>query len=121
MLEWSKTPLLSLLYLPYAFEMANNQLYSIVFVHGWKADANHPSWTSTQLICWPEQLIPAKIPEARILSYNYECQLNDFWNDDDDIITDHSNDMLDQIMDQRTEGNQVGVPSYDQLLPMSLD
>ncbi|PYI07129.1 hypothetical protein BO78DRAFT_367495 [Aspergillus sclerotiicarbonarius CBS 121057] len=82
----------------------------IVFVHGWKANANHPSWTSSQFICWPEKFLPAKVPEARILSYNYECQLNDFWNKDDDLITELSNDMMDQIMDRRTEGDQGNWP-----------
>ncbi|RAL05432.1 uncharacterized protein BO80DRAFT_136579 [Aspergillus ibericus CBS 121593] len=82
----------------------------IVFVHGWKADADHPSWTSTRFICWPEKFIPAKVPEARILSYNYECQLNDFWTEDDDLITELSNDMMDQLMDQRTKGDQGNRP-----------
>ncbi|PWY95368.1 hypothetical protein BO94DRAFT_226029 [Aspergillus sclerotioniger CBS 115572] len=90
--------------------MIDNQLYSIVFVHGWKADAKHPGWISTQFICWPERFIPAKVPEARILAYNYDCKLDEFWSEEDDIITDHSNEMMDLIIEQRMEGDQGDRP-----------
>jgi hypothetical protein len=81
-----------------------NAKVDIVFVHGWHGD--QAPWTSAEKsIFWPEKLLPAKTPEARILSFEYSVTIDSFWSEDE--IDDHSNDLIDELMDQRTEKEQV--------------
>lgn len=73
---------------------------SIVLVHGWLGD-NAP-WTSETSVFWPEKFLAAKVPEARILSYEYDIELDSFWNEED-LITETSNEMIDLLMEERPE------------------
>ncbi|KAL2832927.1 hypothetical protein BDW59DRAFT_138918 [Aspergillus cavernicola] len=73
----------------------------IVFVHGWHGD--QAPWTSAQnSVFWPEKLLAAKIPEARILSFEYDVTIEAFWNEED-LVSDFSNDLMDALMEQRTK------------------
>lgn len=72
----------------------------IVFVHGLHGD--QAPWTSAETsIFWPEKLLPAKAPDACILSFEYESEIDSFWGEDG--ITDISNDLIDELMDHRSE------------------
>ncbi|KIM98745.1 hypothetical protein OIDMADRAFT_57090 [Oidiodendron maius Zn] len=72
----------------------------IVLVHGWLG-GNAP-WTSEASVFWPEKFLAAKVPEARILSYEYDIELDSFWNEED-LITETSNEMIDLLMEERPE------------------
>ncbi|PYH87499.1 hypothetical protein BO71DRAFT_445878, partial [Aspergillus ellipticus CBS 707.79] len=83
----------------------------IIFVHGFKASEEEPVWTSSATSAfWPDKFLPGKVPEARIFSYEYECPLDKFWNIDDDMITVESNEMLEMVMDQRSEPDKQKRP-----------
>lgn len=80
--------------------------YSIVFVHGLHGD--QAPWTSAETsIFWPEKLLPAKAPDACILSFEYEAEIDSFWGEDG--ITDISNDLIDELMDHRSEKEKVWI------------
>jgi hypothetical protein len=78
-----------------------------VFVHGLHGD--HAPWTSEANVFWPEKLLPAKVSDACILSFEYEAAIGSFF-DDDDGITDISNDLINELMDHRTEKDKVSQP-----------
>ncbi|CAI7600477.1 unnamed protein product [Penicillium discolor] len=77
-----------------------NAKVDIVFVHGLHGD--QAPWTSEADVFWPEKLLPAKVSDACILSFDYEAAISSFF-DEDDEITDISNDLVNELMDHRTE------------------
>jgi hypothetical protein len=79
---------------------------SIVFVHGLYGD--QAPWTSEADVFWPDKILPAKISDACILSFEYEAALGSFF-DEDDEITDISNELINELMDHRTEKEKVGL------------
>ncbi|KAF7178169.1 hypothetical protein CNMCM7691_006841 [Aspergillus felis] len=81
-----------------------NAKVDIVFVHGLHGD--QAPWTSEANVFWPEKLLPAKVSDARILSFEYQAAISSFF-DEDDGITDISNDLINELMDHRTETEKV--------------
>ncbi|KAF4164779.1 hypothetical protein CNMCM6936_008746 [Aspergillus lentulus] len=77
---------------------------SIVFVHGLHGD--QAPWTSEANVFWPEKLLPGKVSDARILSFEYEAAIGPFFGEDDEI-TDISNDLINELMDHRTEEEKL--------------
>jgi len=77
-----------------------NAKVDIVFVHGLHGD--QAPWTSEADVFWPDKLLPAKVSDACILSFEYEAAIGSFF-DEDDEITDISNDLVNELMDHRTE------------------
>ncbi|KAL4865204.1 hypothetical protein BDV12DRAFT_175069 [Aspergillus spectabilis] len=77
-----------------------NAKVDIVFVHGLHGD--QAPWTSEADVFWPDKLLPAKIPDACILSFEYQAAIGSFF-DEEDEITDISNDLINELMDHRTE------------------
>jgi hypothetical protein len=58
-------------------------------------------WTNEESVFWPEKLLSAAIPNARILMFDYEeATVDNFWNEED-LITDISDELLGELMDQR--------------------
>ena len=49
----------------------------ICFIHG-VYGGNVSTWTSENS-CWPCDLLPSDIPDARIISFGYDASLMDFW------------------------------------------
>ncbi|KAL6229199.1 hypothetical protein BDW75DRAFT_235383 [Aspergillus navahoensis] len=81
-----------------------NAKVDIVFVHGLHGD--QAPWTSEANVFWPEKLLPAKVSDARILSFEYQAAISSFL-DEDDGITDISNDLINELTDHRAEkGNE---------------
>lgn len=78
-----------------------------MFVHGLHGD--QAPWTSEADVFWPDKLLPAKLSDACILSFEYEAAIGSFF-DEDDEITDISNDLVNELMDHRTEKEKVSQP-----------
>ncbi|KAJ5990300.1 hypothetical protein N7522_010507 [Penicillium canescens] len=91
---------------------------SIVFVHGLHGD--QAPWTSEADVFWPEKLLPGKISDACILSFEYEAAIGPFF-DEDDEITDISNDLINELMDHRTEKEKLRSTLYQCLLIQLVD
>lgn len=53
-----------------------------------------------------KKLLPAKVSDACILSFEYEATIDSFF-DEEDGITDISNDLINELMDHRTEKEKV--------------
>ena len=49
----------------------------ICFIHGVRGK-NVSTWTSEHN-CWPRDLLPSDIPDARITSFGYNASIVDFW------------------------------------------
>jgi hypothetical protein len=86
-----------------------NAKVDIVFVHGLHGD--QAPWTSEADVFWPEKLLPGKISDACILSFEYDAAVGLFF-DEDDEVTDISNDLINELMDHRTEKDKVFFPSF---------
>ena len=52
-------------------------MVDICFVHGVNG-GNISTWTMKDK-CWPRDLLPSDIPNARILSYGYDAKIVGFW------------------------------------------
>ncbi|KAL3455858.1 hypothetical protein BJX64DRAFT_271605 [Aspergillus heterothallicus] len=83
-----------------------NAKVDIVFVHGLHGD--HAPWTSEADVFWPDKLLPAKVPDACILSFEYETAIGSLF--DDDEITDIANDLINELMDHRTDKDKEERP-----------
>jgi len=82
-------------------QFANLPCSSLVFVHGlngdhigtWKHDASG--------VVWPRDLIPQKMPHARVLSFSYDADVHD----DTSVsrIRDHARTLLNFLKDERSD------------------
>ncbi|CEJ61225.1 hypothetical protein PMG11_09762 [Penicillium brasilianum] len=71
----------------------------IVFVHGLRASQEH--WTTENSVFWPEKILPGHISNARLLAFEYEdATVDSFWNEED-LISDISDDLLSELMAER--------------------
>ncbi|KAH8696508.1 hypothetical protein BGW36DRAFT_276552, partial [Talaromyces proteolyticus] len=73
----------------------------LVFVPGLKVDQEY--WTSAEnSIFWPEKLLAAHIPKARILAFEYDeaPTIDAFWNKRD-LISSNSDDLVNSLLDER--------------------
>ena len=81
---------------------------SIVFVHGLHGD--QAPWTSEADVFWPEKLLAGKISDACIVSFEYDAAVIPFFGEEDEI-TDISNDLINELIDHRTEKEKVVFPA----------
>jgi hypothetical protein len=100
----SKIGLVSSIVYPIYIYILTLSAGSIVFVHGLHGD--QAPWTSDAGVFWPEKLLPAKVPDACVLSFEYEVAIDSFF-DEDDGITDVSNDLINELIDHRFEKEKV--------------
>ncbi|KAJ4209775.1 hypothetical protein NW767_000053 [Fusarium falciforme] len=52
----------------------------VVFVNGWSASGQ--PWTAVSddaAVCWPKSILPNLLPQARILLFEYEAKVEEFW------------------------------------------
>jgi hypothetical protein len=68
------------------------------------------NWTSAEnSIFWPEKLLAAQIPTARILAFEYDeaPTIDAFWNKRD-LISSNSDDLVNSLLDER-RGEKVSM------------
>jgi hypothetical protein len=71
----------------------------MVFVHGLGGD-REATWTDhTGKVCWPSELLPYDIPQARILTFGYDTSFMD--------LADHAHMLLHSLSQQRYETKSV--------------
>lgn len=96
---------LSVLLPVYIYVLTRNQRNSIVFVHGLQNDA----WKADNGICWPETLLPAKAPNARILSLKYPVD-SVFFNGEGNLLRTSSR-LINKLTDLREDEQSVSTLS----------
>lgn len=107
MLSWSMKILFNLM--RYVKILTRFTSCSIVFVHGLRASQEH--WTTENSVFWPEKILPGHISNARLLAFEYEdATVDSFWNEED-LISDISDDLLSELMAER-RGDKVHIKSY---------
>lgn len=72
--------------------------FSIVFVHGLTGD-REKTWTHRSTSCfWPEKLLPADVPDARIFTYGYDADVAHFFSPASrSRIGDHAKTLLSEL------------------------
>jgi hypothetical protein len=78
-------------------------LTSIVFVHGLNPtgdpDHSEKTWTHESGTQWPRDLLPERIPHARILIFSYNS--NVAWDVSEAGIRQHANTLLDLVQGEK--------------------
>jgi len=83
-----------------------NLLCSIVFVHGLTGHCE-ATWTCEN-IYWPQQLLPKRIPRARILAFGYDADVVNLWtNASQNRISDHAENLSSKLGNYRADTNTV--------------
>ena len=79
--------------------------YSIVFVHGLNPKNNpehsDKTWTHAGGTMWPRDLLPRKIPDARIMIFSYNS--NVAWDVSEAGVRQHANLLLDLVQGIRED------------------
>jgi hypothetical protein len=79
---------------------------SIIFVPGLRAGATRV-WTH-QALCWPQDLLPCDLPDARVIIYGYNEDAQDFFNPKSgDSIFNCSRGLLENLSRNRAGDAQV--------------
>ncbi|KAF4343114.1 hypothetical protein FBEOM_2936 [Fusarium beomiforme] len=82
-----------------------NASVDIVFVNGWSA--NGQPWTTGSketAACWPKSILPNLLPQARIILFQYEANVEDFWAvSSKNEIDSYAQDLLGGVVDLRTK------------------
>ena len=73
--------------------------YSIVMVHGLNGD-HQTTWTKDSVF-WPRDLLPLKLPKARVMSFGYAANI--LLNSSTFSIRDHAMKLLTALRDKREE------------------
>lgn len=74
----------------------------IVFVHGITGDRER-TWTSpVNAVCWPRDLLPTSLPDARILTFGYDAYVAGRQGNIARLdISHHANDLLNALANER--------------------
>ena len=76
----------------------------IVFVHGLSGDRER-TWSLSQgLGCWPQDLLPKEVPEARILTFGYDAYI--IGTVSNNKIRDHARNLVNELVRVRTNGRE---------------
>ena len=84
-------------------------LHSIIFVHGLTGD-REKTWRAKDAASpWPRTLLPAKVPNARILTFGYDAYVAD-WRGmvAQNRIGNHSMNLLTAVATYREDDDTVG-------------
>ena len=97
---------------------------SVVFVHGLSGDRER-TWTGTEgptRVLWPEKLLPAKIPGARISTYGYDADYATFWRmQSQNNVANHASNLVTDLANMRDEDETVCLHSQVTRYQWSLD
>ena len=83
---------------------------SIVFIHGLTGDREKTWKTKSAAAPWPQILLPARVPNARILTFGYDAYVTD-WRGmvSKNRIGDHSMNLLTAIATHREDDGTVSL------------
>jgi len=82
----------------------------IVFVHGLSGD-REKTWASPgESKCWPRDLLPAKVPKTRILTFGYDAYVIAPGKLSQDRIRDHARDLVNRLASARTTEEERNRP-----------
>ncbi|KAL7272923.1 hypothetical protein RUND412_004244 [Rhizina undulata] len=71
-----------------------NAAVDIVFIHGLTGDRT-ATWTASNGVCWPRDLLPKTVPEARVIMFGYDADVANFWNPaSQNTVNDHANALV---------------------------
>jgi hypothetical protein len=82
---------------------------SIIFVHGLTGDREE-TWTAKNAVApWPQTLLPAQIPSARVLTFGYDAYVAD-WRGmvSTSRIGNHSMNLLTAVATYREKDDTIG-------------
>lgn len=85
-------------------------LRSIIFIHGLTGD-REKTWSAKDAASpWPQTLLPAKVPNARILTFGYNAYVAD-WQGivAQNRIGNHSMNLLNAVATYREDDDTVGI------------
>ncbi|KAL6405839.1 hypothetical protein AUP68_10978 [Ilyonectria robusta] len=87
---------------------------SIVFIHGLMGHRTK-TWTKNDVL-WPDELLPNKIPTARILTFGYDANIVHFWSRPAENRVDViSNSFFSQLTNNRSAVDAVGYEESPEL------
>ena len=77
-----------------------HMISSVVMIHGldghWKS-----SWTSENGVYWPQDLLPATVPQARVLSYGYDARTSGSTPLSEQYLHDHAYELIGSLAMKR--------------------
>lgn len=93
-------------------------MVSIVLVPGWREEGQQ-AWTHVsdegKAVTWPESFLGNLVPRARIIAFDYDAELGDFWaTEEENRIDDISSDLSYEVRSVRTSSKTVSSvqPTY---------
>ncbi|KAH7139590.1 hypothetical protein B0J13DRAFT_608863, partial [Dactylonectria estremocensis] len=90
----------------------HNAGVDIVFVNGWSASGQ--PWTAISedaAVCWPKSILSNLLPQARILLFEYEAKVEEFWAvKSKNGIDSYAVDLLDEVIDYRAKNKTSDHP-----------
>lgn len=96
------------------------RFYSIVFIHGLTGD-REKTWTAKGSSPWPQTLLPAEVPCARILTFGYDARVVDLKEMiSKNKIGDHAGDLVNALTRYRDKDNTVRTASSNTFVKIHL-
>ena len=95
-------------------------LSSIIFVHGLTGDRERTWSLKSAAAPWPQTLLPAIVPNIRILTFGYDAYVMD-WRGmvAQNRIGNHSMNLLPAVATYREDDETVGFPVYASALELT--
>ena len=101
--------------LPYHryFLLISDRLTSILFVHGLTEDSEKTWTTKNTSAPWPRTLLPSKVPNARVLTFEYDACVADWRGLVSQVrIRNHAMNLLAALASYREDDDTVCLVYY---------